>query len=400
MSVTEVPSLGFTSAELMQPSEDTLRRIYDGGPFEPPDINLWVTAGPRTDDPRVLEQLLDYSQHFRVNGGQNTHEEAATRIKQIRTVAADKGVDVSILVDPPGPKDRVDESMVGYREVKPGTSVRFQHKPLIAQGDTYPVPLAGDLSQVVEPGHPLLMFDGALSFVIAGVNREESWFEAVSKGSGRFGRRQGLNLPNARFETGYLEEDKEWMQFLASQAVDYSVISFAQSGDDIKGARADARSFGNTSKIGGKIEDRGGMENATGIVEASDLIVVAQGDMGPMVGKQRILRSMLRLGATANNFETEWVVATGMMESVKDGRTATPSDLGYVGAVAMAGGHVWLSAEIAMNQDNVSVARQARQQITEYAGQAMMLFMALPKQFRQALVTSIINGSDNGNGHF
>ena len=108
---------------------------------------------------------------------------------------------------------------------------------------------------------------------------------------------------------------------------------------------------------------------------------------------------MLRIAFEANSRNKQWVAATGMMESVKDGSPATPSDLGYTGVIAMLGGGVWFSAEIAMNPEAAEVAETARRQVDQYAGQAAMMALALPDYVRGVFADSNGNGNHSNGRH-
>jgi pyruvate kinase len=220
---------------------------------------------------------------------------------------------------------------------------------------------------------------------------------AVARGSGNLheGTKQGMNFPDSSFESGYVEADRKRLPFVAAHpGINYLLASYVQGPNDMRQMGTDATALGIQAKRGAKVEDKTGMRNVAGIIDESELTVVAQGDMGPEIGREHILEAMLRIAYEANSRNKEWAVATGMMESVKNGNPASPADLGYSGLAAMLGAKVWVSAETAMNFDNIVVVQTLRRQVDQYAGRVGMLLLATPRQaIEQIFQTTNGNGS-------
>jgi pyruvate kinase len=377
------------------PRQELVTELFDQRPDVQPHIDIIATAGPRTDNKIVAASFLRYVDIVRFNLGQNTDDEASQRLTTMMEVAADIGRLDSLrwLVDVAGVKlrtGRIKETVI----VEDGKPYRFQFEDYIDPESSGIIPIQHDVSDSVSDGHRMSMFDGKLPFKITGVD-ERRVVHAVAKGNGILheGTKQGMNFPDSSFESGYVEADRQRLPFVAAHpAINYLLASYVQGPNDMHRMAADATALDIPALRGAKVEDKTGMRNVAGIIEVSDLTIVAQGDMGPEIGREHILEAMLRIAFEANSRDKEWAVATGMMESVANGNPASPADLGYSGLAAMLGGKVWVSAETAMNPDNIEVVQTLRRQVDLYAGRVGMLLLASPRR----TVEQVLQAS-NGN---
>ena len=313
-----------------------------------------ATLGPATDSPEVLRSLIDAGVDVvRLNfshGDRDQHRERAERIREM----TEPDYHLAILGDLQGPKIRITCFRDGPVKLKPGDP--FVLDPHLAPdagtpegvGLTYP-----DLAEDVHAGDTLLLDDGRIVLQIKAVESGRIVTEAVtggilqdSKGLNRAGG--GLSAPSIS------SKDHKDIHLAAEIGVDYLAVSYPRSGGDIYYARELLREAGGNAHLIAKIERAEAVENIDEILEASDAIMVARGDLGVEIGDPElpaVQKSLIRKAWRHNRVA---ITATQMMESMITSTIPTRAEVFDVANAVLDGTDaVMLSAETAVGANPV-----------------------------------------------
>ncbi|MBA3930422.1 pyruvate kinase [Pseudoxanthomonas japonensis] len=311
---------------------------------------ILATLGPATDPPGVLEELFRAGVNVvRLNFSHGDPSGQAKRAAAVRLAAQRVGAEVGILADLPGPKIRVERFAEGKVVLKLGD--RFD---LVASVDAPP----GDASQVgvsylglpgdVEAGDVLLLDDGLMQLQVVKVDGERIICTVLNDGV--LSDRKGLNKQGGGLSLGALtERDRELIAYVAENiGVDFIAVSFCRNADDMNEARRIAREHGCDAALVSKIERTEAIENLAEIVDASDVVMVARGDLGVEIGDAELpgLQKKIIKESLARNKVV--ITATQMLQSMVDSPIPTRAEvLDVANAVIDGTDAVMLSAETA-----------------------------------------------------
>ncbi len=311
---------------------------------------ILATLGPATDPPGVLEDLFRAGVNVvRLNFSHGDPSGQAKRAAAVRLAAQRVGAEVGILADLPGPKIRVERFAEGKVVLKTGD--RFD---LVANVDAPP----GDASQVgvsylglpgdVEAGDVLLLDDGLMQLKVVSVEGERIICAVLNDGV--LSDRKGLNKQGGGLSLGALtERDRELIAYVAENiGVDFIAVSFCRNADDMNEARRIAREHGCDAALVSKIERTEAIENLAEIVDASDVVMVARGDLGVEIGDAELpgLQKKIIKESLARNKVV--ITATQMLQSMVDSPIPTRAEvLDVANAVIDGTDAVMLSAETA-----------------------------------------------------
>ena len=310
---------------------------------------ILATLGPATDAPGVLDDLFRAGVNVvRLNFSHGDPSGQAKRAADVRAAAQRVGVEVGILADLPGPKIRIERFAEGKVMLKAGD--RFD---LIASANAP----AGDASQVgvsylglpqdVTAGDILLLDDGLMQLQVTEVQGERIINTVLNDGV--LSDRKGLNKQGGGLSLGALtERDKELIGIVAKIGVDFIAVSFCRNAQDMNDARAIAQQHGCDAALVSKIERTEAIENLEEIVDASDVVMVARGDLGVEIGdaelpglQKKIIREALDRGRVV-------ITATQMLQSMVDNPIPTRAEvLDVANSVIDGTDAVMLSAESA-----------------------------------------------------
>ena len=310
---------------------------------------ILATLGPATDAPGVLEALFRAGVNVvRLNFSHGDPSGQARRAAEVRIAAQKVGVEIGILADLPGPKIRIERFAEGKVMLKAGD--RFD---LVASNDAPP----GDASQVgvsylglpgdVKPGDVLLLDDGLMQLQVVEVQGERIVTTVLNDGV--LSDRKGLNKQGGGLSLGALtERDRELIGIAARIGVDFIAVSFCRNAEDMNEARRIAREHGSDAALVSKIERAEAIENLVEIVEASDVVMVARGDLGVEIGDAELpgLQKKIIKEALAQNKVV--ITATQMLQSMVESPLPTRAEvLDVANAVIDGTDAVMLSAETA-----------------------------------------------------
>jgi len=310
---------------------------------------ILATLGPATDPPGVLDELFRAGVNVvRLNFSHGDPSGQAKRAAAVRAAAQRAGAEVGILADLPGPKIRIERFAEGKIVLKAGA--RFD---LVANANAP----AGDVSQVgvsylglpgdVTHGDTLLLDDGLMQLRVEQVDGERIITTVLNDGV--LSDRKGLNKLGGGLSLGALtERDKELIAIVAEIGVDFIAVSFCRNAEDMNEARRIAREHGSDAALVSKIERTEAIDNLAEIVEASDVVMVARGDLGVEIGDAELpgLQKKIIRESLARNRVV--ITATQMLQSMVDNPIPTRAEvLDVANAVIDGTDAVMLSAETA-----------------------------------------------------
>ena len=244
-----------------------------------------ATLGPSTDDPKVLARLFQAGVNVvRVNFSHGNAEERNYRVSEVRRVSAELGLDIGIMGDLQGPKIRVAKFANGPIELLDGA--QFILDPDLGEhaGDTGQVGTSYHrLAQDVVPGDMILLDDGQIEMRVTAVEGTRVICE-VSVG-GKLSDNKGMNKQGGGLSAAALtDKDLEDIVEAARMELDFLAVSFPRCAADVENARRLLRDAGGEGLIVAKIERAEAVADLENIVDASDAIMIARGDLGVEVG--------------------------------------------------------------------------------------------------------------------
>ncbi|MEX0831718.1 MAG: pyruvate kinase [Nitriliruptoraceae bacterium] len=353
-----------------------------------------ATLGPALDDPdRLRAAIAAGIDVVRLNFSHGTAEEHARRLASVHEIAADLGKVVGSLGDLQGPKIRlgvvpgsgvtlVDGSevrLVGDSEgSEPAASATLAQEPDAAASAEAPeapeAPKADasadtpvltvvyeHLARDVEPGAMVLIDDGLIRLTVTGVDGDVVTARVVV--GGLVTSRKGVNLPGMKVSAESMtDKDRADVRTMIELGVDWIALSFVRRPDDVHGLRALIRSLGGVQPIVAKLERPEALDNLEAIIEATDAVMVARGDLGVEIGPERVPAIQKQIIDLANRESCPVITATEMLESmVRSSRPTRAEASDVANAIFDGTDAVMLSGETAAGRYPVeSVATMAR----------------------------------------
>lgn len=300
-----------------------------------------ATIGPASQNEKVLKELfLNGVNMARLNFSHGNLTQKKEAIDLIRKVANKLKLQIAILADLPGPKIRLGE-IDGIFKIKKGDILTFG-----TNGKTH-LPIQFDFSNDVEEGQKIYLNDGLIALTI--ISSKNGVITAKALNNGWVTSRKGINLPDTMFEgSTFTKEDKESAIFAIKENCDFIALSFVQSAKDIKPLKDLIKDIGSKAKIIAKIEKPQAVQNIDGIIEISDAIMVARGDLAIETSPAEVPLIQQKLIVLARQHQKPVIVATQMLESMIENPRPTRAEASDVAnAVLSQVDAVMLSAESA-----------------------------------------------------
>ena len=316
-----------------------------------------ATLGPGTDEPAVLEGMIRAGVDvFRLNMSHGDTEVHARRARQVREAASKLRWQVAILVDLQGPKIRIEKFANGSVELACGDHFVLDTENPGEPGDERRVGVSyADLYKDVKPGDTLLLDDGLISMQVQAVRGGK--VHCLVENGGLLLDRKGLNLKGGGLSiAGLAEHDRPHIELAASVGADYVAVSFVSDASDIEHARSLLREAGSHAALVAKIERMEAIRNLPEICDATDVIMVARGDLGVEIGDEELPGLQKHIIRTAIAHNRIVATATQMMQSMVSNPIPTRAEvLDVANAVLDGTDAVMLSAETAVGKHPVKV---------------------------------------------
>lgn len=275
------------------------------------------TLGPAVDDDGKLKQLmlagLDCA---RLNFSHGTHEDQKIRIERVRRIAAELNLNIPILLDTKGPEIRLKDFEGGSAMLKKGQLFTLDADKT-KLGDETRIGLTYDkLAKNVKAGTKILIDDGKVELKVAEIKGTKVICKVIN--GGKVSNHKSINIPNVYIPMPYISEtDKADLLFGISQNVEYVAASFVRDADDVKKLRKFLNDNGGSGiEIISKIENGRGVENLDAIINLSDGVMVARGDLGVEIPFEKIPHIQKYMIEECNAKGKIVVTATQMLESM------------------------------------------------------------------------------------
>jgi len=308
------------------------------------------TIGPASDSEETLRRMIRAGMNVvRLNFSHGDFESHAAVISRVRTAAREVGRPVAIMADLPGPKIRIGEIAEEPVELRRDEPFVLTTTECVGGADRASVAFLA-LTGAARPGHALFLNDGYIELLVEEVVGDEVRCRVVAGGELR--SRKGLNLPGIDLGiSAFTDRDRECLEFALAQGVDAVSQSFVSGPDDIAAVREAAEKTGHRPFVIAKIERAGALERIDEILDASDGIMVARGDLGVEIPIEEIAIVQKRLVFKAVRLGKPVITATHMLESMVEHRRPTRAEATDVANAILDGTDcVMLSGESAMGR--------------------------------------------------
>ena len=325
-----------------------------------PRTKIVCTLGPASATDEGIRGLIDAGMNVaRLNFSHGTHSQHAETIELIRGIAKELNRPIAILGDLQGPRIRVGD-IHGTIHVEPGEDLVLVHEGLEAEGE---IPITYDhLADDVHVGDRILIDDGLIELLAMEVKAPRVKARVVH--GGPINPHKGLNLPGVHVSAPSItEKDISDVHFAVAQDLDYLALSFVRRAADIEELRA---MVPKGLLIIAKIEKDVALANIESIIEASDGVMVARGDLGVELPFEEVPGAQKRIIALANVLGRPVITATQMLESMIENPRPTRAEASDVANAILDGTDaVMLSAETAAGAYPRLAVEAMRRIITE-----------------------------------
>lgn len=275
------------------------------------------TMGPNADDINVLRALMTSGMDVaRLNFSHGSHEEHLERINNIKALREELGLHTAILLDTKGPEIRTGVFKDGKVEVVEGQTFTLTTRDI--EGTNEIVSITYDeLPSDVSVGNTILIDDGLIGLKV--MSKTETDIVCEVTNAGTIGSRKGVNVPNVKVNLpGITPKDREDIIFGLEQGIDFIAASFIRNADAVREIRILCEMYGGGRRIGiiPKIENMEGVENLDEIIEVSDGIMVARGDLGVEIPAEEVPFLQKRIIEKCNAAFKPVITATQMLDSM------------------------------------------------------------------------------------
>ena len=307
-----------------------------------------ATVGPSTNSYETTLSLLKAGANgLRLNFSHGTDEERDKQISWIRKASKELKKPVAILQDLQGPKFRVGD-FEGEIFIQKGQHLTFAYNADYAR--TQYVPTQYDISKKVKRSEQLFLNDGKIRCVVTSVR--DGLVHAEAKNDGVLVKRKGINLPDTDLEGDIITpKDKKDLAYGSTKDIDYVALSFIQSADDIKRLRRNLAALGSSAKVIAKIETKKAIENLDEIMQETDLVMIARGDLATETSPESVpivQRKIIELG---KKYAKPSIVATQLLSTMTERPEPTRAEVSDVAtAVILGADAIMLSEETASGQ--------------------------------------------------
>jgi pyruvate kinase len=316
-----------------------------------------ATLGPASNKPEVLKEMFFQGVNVcRLNFSHGSHEDHLANIQLIRKLNKETGLNVAILADLQGPKIRTHEIENNGVLLVEGAEVHIVSEKVLGTKDLFSISYER-LPKDIKPKERILLDDGKI--ILEAISTDGKTIKAKVINGGILSSKKGVNLPNTRISMPSLtEKDKADLQFALEHNVDWIALSFVRSARDIIELKHHISNAKAKAKVISKIEKPEALNDIDDIIEQSDAVMVARGDLGveipyqnvPLI--QKMLINKCRLNAKPI------IVATQMMESMIDNITPSRAEVNDVANAVLDGADaVMLSGETSVGNHPIEVIK-------------------------------------------
>lgn len=307
-------------------------------------VKILATLGPSSSEADIIRRLFEAGADvFRINMSHASHEMLTELLRTIRKIEADAGRPIGILADLQGPKLRVGEFQSKSAQLDEGEIFHFDRDKELGTSQRVLLPHP-EIFEAIEPGHTLLLDDGKLRMAVREASRNRITAEVIV--GGPLASRKGVSLPDTVLPFGAMtDKDRRDLEWAVDLGADWIGLSFVQRADDVAEARKLSRG---RVAIMTKMEKPAAVEHLDAILEQSDGLMVARGDLGVEVPLEKVPGLQKRMTRACRKAGKPVVIATQMLESMISAPVPTRAEVSDVATAVFEGADaIMLSAESA-----------------------------------------------------
>ncbi len=284
-----------------------------------------ATIGPTSRDEDTLRQMIRAGMNVaRINFSHGDHETHGKTIDDVRRIAEEEGAVIAVMCDIQGPKIRIGKIAQEPLDLKKGDTITLTLDEADGTNNVVTIPHP-EFVRDIKPGMTLLLDDGKWEFVVKSVTGRALVCEVVV--GGPLTSRKGVMAPTARLTLSAItDKDRADVEFALSKKTEYIAMSFVRSQDDIREMRWLMRHLGGSAAIIAKIEKHEALENIEEIIDASEAIMVARGDLGVETPAEEVPFQQKRIIRLCNEAGKPVVTATQMLNSMVDSPRPTRAE--------------------------------------------------------------------------
>ena len=306
-----------------------------------------ATLGPTSESKEQVKELILAGLNVaRLNFSHGSHESQLEKMNVVRELNRELGRNVGILQDLQGPKIRIGDIENGEVEICDGDILTITSEPLLGNKEIVSTTFTS-LADDVHVGEPILIDDGNLELKV--ISKQPGKVKTQVVHGGLLRSKKGINLPGTKLSVPSMtEKDLADLEYGLKHNVDWIALSFVRTADDIRGLKRIISSAGKHSKIIAKIEKPEAVDNIDEIIQVSDGIMVARGDLGVEIPMEKVPMIQKEIIKKCNRLAKPVIVATQMLDSMIQNPRPTRAETSDVANAIMDGADaVMLSGETA-----------------------------------------------------
>lgn len=311
------------------------------------------TIGPASESEEMLEKLMNAGMNVaRLNFSHGSHEEHKARIDSIRKVSKKLGKTIGILLDTKGPEIRTHDMKDGLIVLEKGKEVIVSMSQVEGTPEKFSVTYE-DLINDIQIGSYILLDDGLVELQVKDIDKDKGEVKCDILNTGELKNKKGVNLPGVKVNLpGITDKDAADIKFGIKEDIDYIAASFVRRPSDVLDIREILEQENNDNiTIFPKIENQEGIDNIEEILEVSDGLMVARGDMGVEIPPESVPIVQKDLIRKCNKLGKPVITATQMLDSMQRNPRATRAEASDVANAIYDGTDaVMLSGETAAGQ--------------------------------------------------
>ncbi|WP_164103865.1 pyruvate kinase [Candidatus Laterigemmans baculatus] len=338
-----------------------------------------ATVGPACDTVERLVTLIEHGVDiFRINSAHGDREQHSRTLANIRAASAQVGYSVGVLLDLAGPKLRLGKLLEEPLQCELGMELTF------VRGDKpgSPTELTSSYPRLIDelkPGNHVMLADGTVALRVEEVHANRARCRVI--GGGEIRSRQGINLPGVALSVSSMRpRDVDNAIWGAKEGVDLISLSFVRTAEDVRSLKNLLTSYESTALVIAKIEKREALEHLESIVDASDGVMVARGDLGVEIDVAETPVAQKRIIRICRDKLKPVIVATQMLESMHHNKRPTRAEASDVANAILDGADAcMLSGETAIGEFPVE-AVDTMHRIMIHTEQEMLTAISDPRQ--------------------
>ena len=309
------------------------------------------TLGPASESYDTILKMSQAGMNIvRLNFSHGSHEEHLKRIELVRKVEKENGVNVGILLDTKGPEIRLGTFVNGVEEYTKGEIVTIQKEDIEGTHDRFTIQCK-ELFDDVKPGDYILVNDGKQKLTI--LENDGNEMKCRVEVNGQLASKKGCNVPGVKLSMPFISmKDDEDIRFGCENNVDFIAASFVRRAEDVNAIRKIITQMGKPKiQIIAKIENQEGFDNLESIIDVSDGVMVARGDLGVEIETAYVPIYQKKIIECANKKGKAVITATHMLDSMTSNPRCTRAEASDVSNAVLDGSDaVMLSAETAAGE--------------------------------------------------